>query len=213
MVDTKPRNSPGYLFVLEGIDGAGKTVACDAIVTLLQSDGFDVVRLREPTSESKWGREIRERSPRGELSPAEELELYTKDRDWHIQNRIRPALESGKMVLMDRYFFASGAYQSESTGIDWREILRRNREELHAPEPDIIFILDIIAEEGLKRATARKEAVNLQFERLDRLLKVRETYLVMAAEDSGTYQIIDATLEIDAVVQAVYTSIRDYVTI
>jgi dTMP kinase len=73
----------GFLFVLEGIDGSGKTGASKELVKRLQSDGYDVVYLREPTKESQWGKEIGERSPAGELTPEEELELYTKDREWH----------------------------------------------------------------------------------------------------------------------------------
>ncbi len=95
---------PGFLFVLEGIDGAGKTAVVESLVELL-SRNYDVVRLREPTNESQWGLEIRERSPKGELTPDEELNLFHLDRQWHVENRIRPALEAGKLVLMDRYFF------------------------------------------------------------------------------------------------------------
>jgi len=58
---------PGFLFVLEGIDGAGKTAVVESLVELL-SRNYDVVRLREPTNESQWGLEIRERSPKGELT-------------------------------------------------------------------------------------------------------------------------------------------------
>ena len=81
----------GWFFVLEGIDGSGKTSVCDQIFTSLLDQGFHVVLLREPTSESKWGQEIKDRSYRGELTPDEELELFLKDRDWHIKNRIQPA--------------------------------------------------------------------------------------------------------------------------
>ncbi|MHA1949462.1 MAG: dTMP kinase [Candidatus Thorarchaeota archaeon] len=139
MIDTTPKKYSGFLFVLEGIDGSGKTCACKELAKRLQSIGYDVVRLREPTAESQWGKEIRARSPAGELSPDEELDLYTKDREWHIANRILPALEKGKIVLMDRYFFASGAYQSTVLDIHWSEILRINREDISAPEPDIKF--------------------------------------------------------------------------
>ena len=111
----------GHLFVLEGIDGAGKTTVGDQVVRSLTEHSYDTVRLREPTSESTWGQEIRLRSPKGELTSTEELDLFIRDRDWHVQNKILPALREGKVVLMDRYFFATGAYQSGSTGIPWPE--------------------------------------------------------------------------------------------
>jgi dTMP kinase len=201
----------GFLFVLEGIDGSGKTCACKELVKKLQSDGYSVVLLREPTDESQWGKEIRERSPGGELTPEEELELYSKDRAWHIANRIRPALEEGKIVLMDRYFFASGAYQSTVLDLHWREILQINREKLSAPEPDIVFILDVPAEIGLERATGRTGKANLQFERLDRLVKVRQAYLEMAENDSATFEIIDSMNPLEQVVDEIHKIIMDLV--
>jgi len=201
---------PGFLFVLEGIDGAGKTAVVESLVELL-SRNHDVVRLREPTNESRWGLEIRERSPSGALTPDEELELFHRDRQWHVENRIRPALEAGKLVLMDRYFFASGAYQSVSTGIPWKEILHRNRVEIGAPEPNIIFILDVSAEVGLERALQRSGTKNEQFEQVDRLIKVREAYLAMAQEDDGRYVLVDAAKTLEEVTSEVYSEIVRYV--
>lgn len=197
----------GFLFVLEGIDGSGKTCACGELLAKLLSDGYDAIRLREPTLESEWGKEIKQRSPAGELSPEEELDLYSKDRRWHIANRINPALEAGKVVLMDRYFFASGAYQSTVLDLHWSEILRLNRVELSAPEPNIVFILDVPAEIGLERATGRTGRANLQFEKLDRLIQVRNNYLEMVEQDSGTFKVIDACQTLEEVVDEIYNHI------
>ena len=201
---TTESDRKGFLFVLEGIDGSGKSCACKELVTKLQSDGYDVAHLREPTHESEWGKEIRERSPAGELTPEEELELYSKDREWHIANRIQPALEDGKVILMDRYFFASGAYQSTVLDLHWSEILQLNRIELSAPEPDIVFILDVPADVGLERATGRTGKANLQFEKLDRLIKVRQNYLEIVEQDNGTFKVVDARKSLEAVVDEIY---------
>ncbi|MHA2221627.1 MAG: dTMP kinase [Candidatus Thorarchaeota archaeon] len=209
MIDTTPKKYSGFLFVLEGIDGSGKTCACKELAKRLQSIGYDVVRLREPTAESQWGKEIRARSPAGELSPDEELDLYTKDREWHIANRILPALEKGKIVLMDRYFFASGAYQSTVLDIHWSEILRINREDISAPEPDIVFILDVPAEIGLERATRRTGKANLQFEKIDRLITVRKNYLEMIETDSATFKLIDSTNPLAQVIDEIYDNVTD----
>lgn len=197
----------GFLFVLEGIDGSGKTCACQLLVARLCSDGYDAINLREPTNESPWGKEIRRRSPLGELTSAEELDLFLKDREWNVQNRIIPALVAGQVVLLDRYFLATGAYQSGVTGIHWKEILRMNREDIHAPEPDIIFILDVDADTGLARATGRENKANLQFEKLERLIGVRKVYLEMVEQDSGSYKVIDACQSLEKVVDEVYNEI------
>jgi len=204
------KKNPGHLFVIEGIDGAGKTTVCDSVERNLLQNSYDVIRLREPTSESIWGKEIRSRSPAGELTSTEELELFIKDRDWHVKNRILPSLEAGKIVLMDRYFFATGAYQSTSTGIHWNEILRRNREDINAPEPNIIIILDISAEQGLERVLESRGEKNEQFEQLDRLVKVRIAYLEMIQEDFGNYILIDATQPLEDVVDQVTNAILGY---
>lgn len=201
--ENERKNWTGFLFVLEGIDGAGKTVATEHLEEQLRNRGYDVLRLREPTSESPWGQEIRERSPRGELTPQEELDLFLKDREWHVQNKILPALRSGKVILLDRYFFASGAYQSTSTGLHWSEILRRNREVIHAPEPDIVFILDIPVEVGLERLGNRHDTRNLQFEIKERLQQVRQAYLEMIAQDIGHFVLIDATRPLETVVEEI----------
>jgi dTMP kinase len=199
------------LFVLEGVDGAGKTAVCDRLVDILSDEGHDVIRLREPTDETEWGQEIRARSPKGELTPQEELELFIRDREWHVQNRILPALGSGKIILMDRYFFATGAYQSTSTGLHWKEILKRNREEISAPEPDIVFILDVPIETGLKRVSERKGSLNEQFEQYGRLVKVRKAYLEMTEGDTGNFIFIDARRSIELVVAEVHFHVDKYI--
>ena len=204
---TTESDRKGFLFVLEGIDGSGKTCACGELLEKLQTDGYDAIRLREPTLESQWGKEIRDRSPAGELSPEEELDLYSKDREWHIANRIQPALDDAKIILMDRYFFASGAYQSTVLDLHWSEILQLNRKELGAPEPDIVFVLDVPADIGLERATGRTGKANLQFEKLDRLIKVRQNYLEMVEQDTGTFKVIDSCQTLEEVVNEVYNLI------
>jgi dTMP kinase len=209
VTETTRKDYTGFLFVLEGIDGSGKTCACEELVKRLKTDGYDVVHLREPTHESQWGKEIRARSPAGELSPEEELDLYTKDREWHIANRILPSLKEGKVVLMDRYFFASGAYQATVLDLHWSEILRINREDISSPEPDIVFILDVPAEIGLDRATGRTGKANLQFERIERLVQVRKNYLEMMDSDFAKYELIDSTKPLEQVIEEVYDIITD----
>ena len=82
-----------------------------------------------------------------------------------------------------------------------------NREDIHAPEPDIVFILDVDAETGLRRATGRENRANLQFERLERLVKVRQIYLEIASTDIGNFKIIDASRPFNEVVHEIYNNI------
>ena len=211
MTQGQKRLHPGFLFVFEGIDGTGKSTIGKAISDRLVQDGHSVVSLREPTSESKWGIEIRARSPTGDLSPSEELELFIRDRDWHIKNRIIPALKNGSIILLDRYFFATGAYQYTSTGIPWKDILKRNREEINAPEPDIVILLDVSAEIGLSRVVGSRGEKNEQFEQLDRLVKVRRAYLEMSREDIANFIVFDSTESLESLIDKVYQVIITFI--
>jgi dTMP kinase len=112
---------------------------------------------------------------------------------------------------MDRYFFASGAYQSTVLDLHWREILQINREELSAPEPDIVFILDVPAEIGLERATRRTGKANLQFEKLDRLLRVRQNYLEIAEHDISNVKLIDSLKPLQQVIDEIHKIIMDFI--
>jgi dTMP kinase len=95
--------------------------------------------------------------------------------------------------------------------LNWREILQINREEISAPEPDIVFILDVPAEIGLERASGRTGKANLQFEKLDRLVKVRQNYLEMTENDSATFELIDAKHPLNEVVDEIYDIITDMI--
>ena len=85
-----------------------------------------------------------------------------------------------------------------------------HREEIKAPEPDIVFLLDIPANEGLSRLAENRSEQNVQFERLDRLLKVREAYLDIAKADSAYFVTIDARKPLEEIISEVYEKIIDY---
>ncbi|WP_202319766.1 dTMP kinase [Archaeoglobus neptunius] len=176
------------LIAIEGIDGAGKTTVSHFIAELLREKGFDVVVLKEPGN-SRYGIKIKNSEKR--LSPEEELELFILDRKEDVRENILPALHSGKIVIMDRYYYSNIAYQS-ARGIDWEYIKREN--EKIAPKPDLTIILDVDAEQALKRVKKRGKLT--PFEDLEYLKKVRENFLKYA--DSTTV-VIDASKPLDEV--------------
>ena len=167
-----PKLTKGLLFVFEGIDGGGKTTQAKQLQALLEAEEFEVIYFREP-SDSRWGQLIREKASKEDsLTPEEELDLFVKDRKENITHNLRPALLQKKVVILDRYYFSTIAYQG-AKGID-PEVIR----EIHASfvvVPDLVFILDVKADLGLERIEDRGQR-DLLFEREDYLKKVRELF-------------------------------------
>jgi len=162
----------GFLIVIEGIDGAGKSTQAEILMSRLRERGFDVVYFREPSG-SRWGREIKRKARDPDsITPAEELELFQKDRKENVEKNLKPSLGRNKIVVLDRYYFSTIAYQG-AKGIDEERIKRMNEE--FAVEPDLVFILDIDPREGLDRIKNRRKKDRL-FERADYLARVRQIF-------------------------------------
>ena len=184
--------------MIEGIDGTGKSSHARRLASYFSSLGREVVLSREPT-DGPWGRKLRESASTGRLEPEEELEYFLRDRREHVEQLIKPALAEGKVVILDRYYFSTMAYQG-ARGFDPQEIRRRNEE--FAPVPDWLFILDVELDTALKRIGHRGDTAN-HFERRDALQRCREIFLslknepfarVISAEggmDEIAHQIID----------------------
>ena len=162
----------GLLIVFEGIDGAGKSTQAEILLKKIHDRGYPVVYYREP-SQSKWGREIKRKARFADsLTPQEELELFQRDREENVENNLKPALEQNRVVVLDRYYFSTMAYQG-AKGIDPEFIRRRN--EAFAVRPDLVFILDVKAGQGLERIADRGRR-DMLFEREEYLVKVRNLF-------------------------------------
>jgi len=162
----------GYLIAFEGIDGTGKSTQLQLLATYLRDRGYQVVTTREPT-DSSYGRRIRELyMDRGSCTLEEELELFIRDRRQHVRDLIQPQLAAGNIVLTDRYYFSTAAYQG-AAGMDEQEIFVRNS---FAPEPDIVILLTMDPEVSIERIQqGRGEELN-DFEQLDQLRKVASRF-------------------------------------
>jgi len=181
------------LIAIEGIDGSGKTTVAEFLKNRLIEIGYEVILLKEPT-DSPWGRKIKE-SYSSRLSPEEELELFLKDREYDAKENIIPALEKGMVVIMDRYYYSTIAYQG-ALGFDTEEL--RDRNEKIAPKPDLLIVLDLPPEKALKRVKKRGEPN--EFEKSEYLRKVREIFLsipeaVVVDADRETEEIKREVLE------------------
>jgi len=178
----------GLFIVFEGIDGAGKTTQVRLLDEHLRQAGYDVVCLKEPT-EGPWGQKLRQLAQLGrqEISPATELEWFLQDRHEDVEHNIQPALARRQIVVLDRYYFSTMAYQG-ALQLDPEEIRARN--EAFAPPPDLLFLLHLPAAQGWQRV--RQRGMLSHFERLDYLERVAA---IFGAMDFPYLRRIDATAD------------------
>lgn len=165
-------NDPGFLLIIEGIDGAGKSTLVRALAAWLRERGRMVVVDREPT-DGPHGRALRESAKTGRLSAEAELELFVKDRREHVANVIAPALSRGEVVILDRYYFSNAAYQG-ARGLDPAKIIAEN--EAFAPVPDLVLLLDLDPAAGHARIGTRGGGLD-DFEGAAYLAEVRRIFL------------------------------------
>ena len=172
------RDPRSILIAVEGIDGAGKTTQVLMLKDALEALGEVVVVSKEPTN-GQWGRIIKQSASEGRHAPAEELDLFIKDRTEHVSNLISPALERGETVILDRYFYSTIAYQG-CRGMVRAEVEERMRSLF--PVPDAVFILDIEPELSTFRiAHSRGEEPN-HFEERGNLARARDLYQLKGPE-------------------------------
>lgn len=147
------------------------------MATALKDREPRVVLTHEPT-QGRFGQELRRLLAQGRqgLSPVQELELFTADRREHVSSVILPALASGAVVISDRYYYSSMAYQG-ARGLDVSEIQRQN--EVFAPIPDLVIILTLPLDQILARLAQRPPQVWDAYEQADYLVKVGEIYAQM----------------------------------
>ncbi|HYL36674.1 MAG TPA: dTMP kinase [Bryobacteraceae bacterium] len=160
------------LIAVEGIDGAGKTTQVGLLRDALERAGESPVISKEPTN-GPWGKIIKESASAGRLSPEEELKAFLNDRTEHVTNLVGPAMQEGRIVILDRYFYSSIAYQG-SRGANYKEV--QAIMESRFPIPDAVFILDIDPSLSVYRiAYSRGEEPN-HFEERKNLQKAREIF-------------------------------------
>jgi len=168
------RLKKGVLIVFEGVDGAGKSTQARLLYERLTKAQFEAELSKEPT-EGKWGKKLRKliEKGRGDVSPREELDWFIKDRFQHVEEIIEPELKNNKIIILDRYYFSTIAYQG-ALGVDPRDIEKRNNE--FAPEPNLLFLIEIPPGAGIKRIKESREKQIDSFEKESYLLRVGQIF-------------------------------------
>jgi len=191
----------GSLIVFEGLDGCGKSTQLALLYEWLEARGLACLKTREPT-DGPWGRRIREMARSGErVKPEEELSWFMEDRREHVRETIEPALARGTVVLCDRYWLSSVAYQG-ARGLDAAGIQRANEAEF--PDPDLALLFEVTPEQGMARVNARGGVGEPVFEEIEFQRRVKR---VFDALDREWIVRLDATGEVDEIQRAVRAAV------
>jgi dTMP kinase len=184
------------LVTLEGLDGSGKTTVWES----LRAD-VDAVFTREPT-DSWYGEAVQRSIDQPDADPLAELFLYTADHAAHLANTVRPAIESGRPVISDRYSDSRYAYQAatlaDRPSIDDALSFVRSIHEPWTVPPERTIYLDVPPETAAERSGATNK-----FERTETLARVREHYERLLADEPDRFVRVDATQSPAAVERAV----------
>ncbi len=177
----------------EGIDGVGKSTQLDMLERYLVDLGKQVLRTLEPGG-TELGQEIRHLllHRKGDVSARSEALLYAADRAHHVATKIKPALETGMVVLSDRYFDSSVAYQGAARELNVDEVRNISLWAIDNLLPDLTVLLDLPADEAMKRRGNKgTEPDRLEREQVEFFERARNEYLKMAKE--SRFLVVDAS--------------------
>lgn len=202
----------GLFITLEGVDGCGKSTQGALLADALEAAGHEVVRLRDPGS-TRLSEKIRLML----LDPGNddmcyecELLLYEAARAQMVRELIEPALARGAVVVCDRYYDSTYAYQAAGRGLSPQMIEIANELGSCGVIPDVTLVFDLSAEEALSRATHegadRLEGEGMRFQR-----RVREGYVRLAQEQSDRVRLVDGVGTVEVVHARVTEALRDVI--
>lgn len=200
----------GRFITFEGIDGCGKTTQFRLLAQWLRERGKDVVETVEPggTAIGQQIRRILLDPASSEIQPRTELLLYFASRAQNVDQVIRPAIDSGRIVLCDRFTDSTFVYQGCGRGLDSDVVLDLDRIACRGLRPDITFLIDIDPETSLARARRRNERVGPAESRIDDESeafheRVRRGYLALAKTEPERIIVIDGAASIGDVAQRI----------
>lgn len=206
----------GLFVTFEGPDGSGKSTQLQYLAKYLQQQNYDIVTTREPggTSISDQIRKVILDPEHQEMAAQTEILLYAASRAQHVQEKIKPALERGQLVLCDRFVDASIAYQGFGLGYGEEVIRQINSFATGGLVPDRTYMIDLAPEEGRRRMEARRSTEFKQG--LDRIeqkdleyhARVREGFQLLAREHSRI-MLIQGDQSIEAIHQIILEDLKN----
>lgn len=192
----------------EGLDGCGKTTQRDLLAQRLEALGRPTLVTRDPGG-TEIGQALRQilLYHKGFLSNRTELLLYLADRAQHVDEKIQPALDAGKVVLCDRYLDSTLAYQGGGRGFPYQTILEMNDFASQGLMPNLTLLFDGPADVLLARAGQRGEADRLEQQAIDFFNATRKAYLALAQAEPQRIIVLDATQSIVALEAQVWNHV------
>ncbi len=202
----------GKFITFEGGEGAGKSTQARRLKERLVREGFDVLLTREPggSPRAEAIREVLLSGQAKEFGPMGEALLFYAARDSHLELTIRPALARGRIVISDRFFDSTRAYQGAAGGVSIGALNALERIVAGSTRPDLTLILDLPPEEGLRRAQARNaddggkddrfEVMKLGFHK-----DLRQEFLEIAKAEPWRCVVIDSTRPPDEVAEKIWS--------
>lgn len=200
----------GLFITFEGIEGCGKSTQAKLLREYLEKKGYNVFLTREPGG-PKISEEIRNlllSTKNKEMLPETEVLLYMASRSQHTGEWIIPALEKGKMVISDRYYDSTLAYQGAARKIDIKLIDTITKFATFGLKPDITFLVDLPVEIGLSRIS-KQDADRLEMESIEFHKKVRVGFIEIAKREKKRYIIVDGTESVEKIHSKIVKIMKD----
>lgn len=198
-------NSRGLFITFEGVEGSGKSTQIELLQRYLRESGYDVEVLREPggTGIGEAIRAILLDPTNSAMAPITELLLYEAARSQLVAERVKPALDAGRLVLCDRFYDSTTAYQGAGRGFSLDLLQMLNSTAASGLVPDVTFVLDFPVEAGLERAANHKAADRLEREEVAFHERVRLGYLQLAKEEPARVKVIDASGPVETIAEEI----------
>jgi dTMP kinase len=184
----------GHFITFEGLDGCGKSTQVRHTAQIFRDQGFEVVEIRDPgsTAVGEAAREILLNPRYAEMDATTEILLFAVARSQLVAEVIRPALEEGKVVLSDRFFDSTTAYQGYGRQLNLDMVLQINAIGAHSLVPDLTFIFDISPETSAERMVrSGKSPDRMENEKLAFHQRVREGFLEIARQNPDRCRVLD----------------------
>lgn len=199
----------GIFITMEGPDGSGKSTQIELLKDYLSEKGYDIIVTREPggTQISEKIRKIILDKENEKMSDMTELMLYVAARAQLVDEVIKPALDKNQVVISDRFVDSSAVYQGIARGLGTKLVYEMNQYAI-SRMPDITFLLDLDAKEGIKRKKHQAALDRLELEKLSFHEKVVEGYRSLAQEQDRIV-LIDATLPKETIFERIISVLQE----